>query len=94
MRWYIARLERLDLVIVLLLRGLWFACAGGVLACVGTALLVCWQNGFTGKWRLAVLLYLAFAACFYWQMFQVRRLAQTLHRLLSASALSDEDLNR
>ena len=69
-----ARLNRIDPFIMLLLQGIRYACIGGILACLGVALLVCWQDGFTGKWRLAVLLCLAFGACLYGQMCHARRM--------------------
>lgn len=68
-----ARIQGLDPSIILLLQVMRYACIGGILACLGAALLVCWQDGFTGKW-LAVLLSLAFGVCFYGQMCRARRM--------------------
>jgi hypothetical protein len=82
----LAWLKRLDPFILLLIQGVRYACLSGILLCLGAVLLVLWQHGFTGKWRLAVVLFLVFAACFYGQMYQAKRMAKKVRRLTQASA--------
>ena len=86
MKKYHAWFERYASVIVLLLQGLRYTCIGGTLVCLGAAVLVCWQYGFIGKWRMGVFICLAFAAYFYWLMHKVTWLAGMMRRLAQASA--------
>ena len=78
--------NRLDLFVLRVIHSVRYACLGGIILCLGAVPLVVWQHGFTGRWRIAVLLFVMFAACFYGHMYQAQRLAKALRKLTQASA--------